>query len=69
MSTRRSDFIVECRIRGQSSSQPPVCEESANAMATGNSASALQVRTRTLNGKLRGDILTLVAGNDTGLSP
>jgi hypothetical protein len=39
-STRRSDFIVDRRIHRQSSDQPPVREETANAMATGNSAPA-----------------------------
>jgi len=52
-STRRSDFILDRRIHRQSSDQPPVLEEAADAMSTRNSGHAAASAHPDSNGHLR----------------
>src|SRR5260370_12821399 len=51
------------------SDQPPVCEEAANAMATGNSAPAAPSAHPDTKWQATRDISTLVARDDASLSP
>jgi hypothetical protein len=51
--TRRSDFILHRRIHRQSSHQPEVVKKQQMRWQPETAHLLLQVRTRTLNGKLR----------------
>jgi len=65
---KQQNAIVDRRIHRQSSDQPPVREEAANAMATGNCAPVARTAHPDTEWQVARDISTPLAGNDIGLS-